>query len=131
MSIALQLDLFTGLARPGEAVPVGFLGARRAADDPRPPPSSPSRALSLNSLAAHEKHRDEFRGRKALIMDCVRLANQPLTVRQIRDRLYGPQADMNLVRPRVSDLVAAKKLMYVHEVEDADTHEWVSQVWLA
>lgn len=124
---AVQIDLFTGLARPGEAYVL--YPDRRAADDPRPS-SVPASRVHDHSRAAHAKRRDQFAGRKGLILDCLRLANRPLTIREIRDRLF-PGGDMNLIRPRVSELIAERRLFEVCQVKDATTDEDVAQVWLA
>ena len=130
MTIALQLGLFTGRPLPGEvAVFADPQEVRATGRSPQPAPER--RGLNDRSLVAHEKHEAEFKGRKALIVDALRTAGKPMTDRQIKERLFGEAADMNMVRPRINDLIHEHKLMVAHEVEDHVTHESVRLVWLA
>jgi len=87
------------------------------------------RALSQHSLDARERNENEHRGRKALILDALSLYG-PMTDRQLRDRIMGESADMNTVRPRISDLISERKLQEVREIEDPVTHETVRMVYL-
>ena len=130
-AVAMQLGLFNGgRPIPGEvAVFADPQEAESRAERPRS--QGVERGLSMRSLVAHEKHEAEFKGRKALILDALRTAGKPLTDRQIKERLFGESADMNMVRPRINDLLHEHKLMMVHEVEDHVTGENVRVVWLA
>jgi hypothetical protein len=89
------------------------------------------RAVHANSLAAKEHNQDAHKGRKQLIVECLRLRAKPLTDRQIRDAICGETADMNSVRPRITELIRDGKLMECGEIEDPVTHEDVRVVWLA
>lgn len=75
------------------------------------------RALHLHSLEALDAKVDELKGRNALILVWLR-EHGPATDRQVRDALFGEHADMNMVRPRISELVAHGKCHEVGAVED-------------
>lgn len=119
--VALQLDLFTGRPRRGETAVIAM---------PREDQPTRERAMNANSLLAHERHADEFHGRKALILDVVRLSNRPMTDREILQRIKPDSDDMNFVRPRINELISARKLAVVCDVEDPVTRESVRTVWL-
>lgn len=92
---------------------------------------APQRALHVHSLEAKEHHQDAHKGRKQLIVECLQLRAKPLTDRQIRDACCGEGADMNSVRPRITELIREGKLMECGEIEDPVSHENVRVVWLA
>jgi predicted HTH transcriptional regulator len=75
------------------------------------------RALHIHSLEAQDARAGELKGRKAAILDWLR-ERGPATDRQVRDALFGEHADMNMVRPRISELVAQGKCHEVGSVED-------------
>ena len=76
-------------------------------------------------------HAAALAGRKALIVDCIRLAHEPLTDRQIKDRIFGEGGDMNLVRPRITELIRERRLIECGEIVDSATGDTVRKVWLA
>jgi hypothetical protein len=80
-----------------------------------------------NSLAGHDAMAVELRGRRAEVMAWMR-DHGPATDRQVRDGLYGPTADMNMVRPRISELLDARLLREVGKVEDVATGMQVRRV---
>jgi hypothetical protein len=80
-----------------------------------------------NSLGAHDAMSVELRGRRAEVMGWLR-DHGPATDRQVRDGLYGPNADMNMVRPRISELLDARVLRELDRVEDASTGMQVRRV---
>jgi hypothetical protein len=80
-----------------------------------------------NSLVAHDAMSVELRGRRAEVMGWLR-DHGPATDRQVRDGLYGPTADMNMVRPRISELLDARLLWELDRVEDASTGMQVRRV---
>jgi hypothetical protein len=92
---------------------------------------APQRAVHAHSLEAKENNQDAHNGRKALILECLQLRAKPLTDRQIRDACCGETADMNSVRPRITELIREGKLMECGEIEDHATGENVRLVWLA
>jgi hypothetical protein len=92
---------------------------------------APQRALHVHSLAAKENNQDAHKGRKQLILDCLVVKGKPMTDRQIRDACCGEGADMNSVRPRITELIREGKLMECREIEDPVTGEQVRVVWLA
>ena len=91
----------------------------------------PQRALHVHSLEARDHNQEAHKGRKQLIVECLRLRAKPLTDRQIRDAICGEAADMNAVRPRITELLKEGKLMECGAIEDPVTHEDVRVVWLA
>jgi hypothetical protein len=109
---------------------VSGLAQRRAAEDREVAPPAPERGLHRHSLEAREHRDGEFKGRKALILDVLRMAQKPMTDRQIKERLFGENADMNMVRPRVNDLIQEGKVRECFEVEDHLTGEKVRTVWM-
>ena len=66
-----------------------------------------------------------FSRRAKEIWDFLAVAPKPLTARQIKDDLYGTHYDMNYVRPRLTELLAAG---WVYEVGHAI--EWGHRVML-
>lgn len=89
------------------------------------------RGLHVHSLEAKEHHQDAHKGRKQLIVECLQVRGKPLTDRQIRDACCGETADMNSVRPRITELIRKGKLMECGEIEDPVSGEQVRVVWLA
>ncbi len=130
-AIAMQLGLFTGRPLPGEVAVFADTQEVAGREGRKGRKGHRDRGLNDRSLVAHEKHEAEFKGRKALIVDALRTAGKPMTDRQIKERIFGEAADMNMVRPRINDLLHEHKLMVAHEVEDHVTHESVRLVWLA
>lgn len=59
-----------------------------------------------NSIATHEAIAPVASGRRAEIR-CWLMEHGPATDRQVRDGLFGQGADMNMVRPRVTELIDA------------------------
>lgn len=84
-----------------------------------------------NSLAAHGDDRMQhvLTGRRAEIVAWLR-DHGPATDREIVTGLYFEGADMNLVRPRVSELIDAAALAEVDRVRDAATGMMVRRVAL-
>jgi hypothetical protein len=80
-----------------------------------------------NSLEGHDALAKVLRGRRAEVMAWLR-ENGPATDRQVRDGLYGPTADMNMVRPRISELLDARVIRELDRVEDAATGMTVRRV---
>jgi hypothetical protein len=116
---AMQLDLFTNAPVRGERSVVVI-----ERDKPAP------RRMAMRSAMIHEEHEQEFRGRKRLILDCLRIRNRPMTDRQILNDLFPGRDDPNLVRPRISDLIREGALIEAAEQVDEKTGETVRTVWL-
>ena len=128
--IGQQLSLFTGGICPGEGTQTFF-----GSDAPRERMATKAegakeRGLHEHSLAARENNEAELHGRKALILDCLRIRNRPLTDRQILEDLYPGSDDMNRVRPRITELIRERRLVEDMEIEDPKTGERVRTVWL-
>ena len=70
------------------------------------------RDLHVHSLEAVDAKAEDLRGRKAEIVAWLRQYG-PATDRQVRDALFGDRGDMNMVRPRITELV---KIGVCHEV---------------
>ena len=94
-AIATQMDLFA-------AATERWIAAQQPKE----------RALHIHSLLAQDAKADVLSGRKAAIAEWLR-AYGPATDRQVRDALFGDRADMNMVRPRITELV---KIGVCHEV---------------
>ena len=93
---------------------------RRGARRQECPRHADGRGRHSNSLAAHDALETALNARRAEIVAWVSL-NGPCTVRQIVEGLFGAGADMNLVRPRVTELLNDDRL-----VEDGSVKDHVS-----
>jgi hypothetical protein len=80
-----------------------------------------------NSLAGHDAIAVELRGRRAEVMAWLR-SHGPSTDREIAHGMFGESADMNQVRPRVTELLDARMLREVDRVRDAVTGMTVRRV---
>lgn len=91
--------------------------------------SDDGRGRHVNSLAASgdERLQAALTGRRAQIVAWLR-AHGPATDREIVAGLYFPGADMNLVRPRVTELLDARAVEEVDRVRDQDTGMMVRRV---
>lgn len=79
----------------------------RTADRPQGRQEAPAeRALHMHSLEAQDAHAAAFRGRRGEIVAWLR-ENGSATDRQVKDALFGDRGDMNMVRPRITELIAA------------------------
>lgn len=88
------------------------------------------RGRHANSLAAHGSIETALERRKTEILAWVDL-HGPCTVRQIRDGLFGEWADMDTVRPRVTELLGDGRLAECGKVPDHATGRLVMTVDLA
>ena len=129
---AVQMNLW-GEPCPGEVamVQVGDAQERAARGGCGEAAPAPQRGLHAHSLVAKEHNQNAHKGRKQLILDCLVVKGKPMTDRQIRDAICGETADMNTVRPRITELIREGKLMECGEIVDPVTHEDVRVVWLA
>lgn len=88
------------------------------------------RSIHVNSLAAYDAGRRElFSVRELAILDVLRSnpwGNVPRTDREIMKSLGF--ADMNTVRPRITELIKDGVLAEKGSVEDATTGKWVRLV---
>ncbi len=82
-----------------------------------------------NSLAAHGDDRLQraLTGRRAEIVAWLR-AHGPATDREIVEGVFFAGADMNLVRPRVTELLDARAVEEVDRVRDTATGMMVRRV---
>ena len=86
-------------------------GLQRRSGHKPPKPKTDGRGRHSHSLAAHQEIEATLTGRRAQIVNWLR-AHGPATDRQIMRGIFGawPHADMNMVRPRVSELLDARAL---------------------
>lgn len=84
------------------------------------------RGRTSESLAAHEAIKPIATGRRAAIRAWL-FEHGPATDREIRDGLY-PGQDMNMVRPRVTELLNARGVIEDGRVRDAVTGMTVRRV---
>lgn len=80
-----------------------------------------------NSLAAHEAGVAERFSRSAEIVAWL-AGHGPATDREIAAGLFGERADMNMVRPRLTELFNAGAVVEVDRVRDAVTGMTVRRV---
>lgn len=92
------------------------LTARSEAQRERYRRRSDGRGRHSNSLAASEQMGSVITARRAAITAWLR-DHGPATDRQVRDALFGPGADMNMVRPRITELLDAGALRECGSVE--------------
>lgn len=100
------------------------------AERPRPKRQcTDGRGRHENSLAARGDRgiQEVLTGRRAQVAAWL-AANGPATDREIARGLFGAAADMNMVRPRVSELLDAGALREVDRVRDAATGMTVRRV---
>ncbi len=93
----------------------------------RPRPRPENRGHHENSLASHASMRDHLGRRAEAVLGWVR-EHGPATDRMIRDGLFGPAADMNAVRPRVSELLESGRLAECGRTVDPFTGRMVRRV---
>lgn len=94
--------------------PGGFAALREA--------SSSGRGKNLHSMLAHERHRGEFSARARLILEDLQ-KNGPGTAREIKERMKF--ADMNAVRPRLTEMVKAVPPLVVEKGSKQDVETGV------
>jgi hypothetical protein len=80
-----------------------------------------------NSLEGHDALAKVLRGRRAEVMAWLR-SHGPATDREIAHGMFGESADMNQVRPRITELLDAQLLREVDRIEDAVTGMTVRRV---
>ena len=95
--------------------------AQRLQQEDRPEPApAPERALHQHSLDAHAATEETMTGRKRAIMEWLR-AYGPATDRQVKDAVIGERADMNSVRPRITELIGLGLAHEVGSIKDSIT----------
>ena len=107
--------------------PVLCASAHRRQGCRKPRAATENRGHHINSLEAHEAGREQAGARRLAIVEWVRL-HGPATDRQIRDGLFGERADMNMVRPRVSEAIDAGEIEEYGRAIDALTGRRVRRV---
>jgi predicted HTH transcriptional regulator len=81
-------------------------------------------------LAYHDNaNKTKLSLRKRMILGWL-FANESGTDRQIKDALFGETADMNKVRPRISDLIKAGRVIEIGSKKDDLTGKLVRVVAL-
>ncbi len=94
----------------------------------RPRPATENRGHHANSLDAYAEIREAGAvARRRVILDWVR-RHGPATDREIRDGLFGEHADMNMVRPRVSECLRDSTLVECGRALDPHTGRHVRRV---
>jgi len=96
------------------------LAQRRQQEDRPEPAPAPERALHQHSLDAHAATEETMTGRKRAIMEWLR-AYGPATDRHVKEALFGERADMNTVRPRITELIAMGLCHEVGSIKDEVT----------
>lgn len=111
MTATLQLDLFTDEAWRAESMAQGSF-ARQV-----------SPVVSRKTVTAAE-----LRDLNKQILECVETWKQPMTDRDIRDRVLGIDADMQQVITRVNELLGRGKLLVAGKLQDPLTRKVVRTV---
>ena len=111
-----QIDLFHAAHERYAAT----LAQRRQQEDRPEPAPAPDRALHQHSLDAHAATEETMTGRKRAIMEWLR-AYGPATDRHVKEALFGERADMNTVRPRITELIAMGLCHEVGSIKDEFT----------
>jgi len=111
----MQLIQQTMFGVRGERVRLPRTGRRDAR-------TTDGRGRHADSLAAHEALSPAaLTGRRAQIVAWLHGHGRPATDREIAHGLFGDAADMNMVRPRVTELLDAGALTECDRTRDAAT----------
>lgn len=81
-----------------------------------------------NSERAMQGELTRMNKREKDIWDYLVVQNKPMTDREIRDGLFGPTADMNTCRPRITELVKRAWIAEVGSHKCHTTHKTVRLV---
>jgi len=81
-----------------------------------------------HSIEAKTGQNGKFGKRERKIYKCLMACGRPMTDREVRDRLFGPLADMNAVRPRITELRDKGWIREVGAKRDAMTRKKVRLV---
>ena len=85
-------------------------------------------SVHVNSLIAYEAEKRNFSKREQLVYGYLTMCRTPQTDRAVRDALFTPTADMNAVRPRISDLIKSGWVREVGKVKSNVTGKRVRMV---
>ena len=72
----------------------------------------------FNSLMAYQEEFSRLTARAVSIFRFLESLGEPRTDRQIKDSLFGEHADMNTVRPRITEMVKAGWMDEVGRTKD-------------
>lgn len=118
-----QLTLFPEPHRPWSSLQRRRPRPRRAAVIPD------NRGRHANSINAREAIKTDAQRRCEMIINYL-VRQGPSTDRQVLNGLFPGREDMNLVRPRISDLIRVGTLIEHSEVRDPKTGRKVRRVQL-
>lgn len=107
--------------------PTPYPDAYRSRSRRKPRAEADNRGRHISSLEAHDASGAAIGERRRMVLEWVR-GHGPCTDREIRNGLFGERADMNAVRPRVSELLNAGELIERGRVPDAATGRLVRRV---
>ncbi len=122
MTTLKQQTLFDDRRLPGDTAPHWRYATPAPA--PRPQRVQPNSAATYRALAPN------LGARARAILAIFQEATRPLTDRQVRDR-FNSAADMNDVRPRISELLRSGHLAPAGNTLDPVTHRPVRQTIIA
>ncbi|MCK5018407.1 MAG: hypothetical protein KAS32_15215 [Candidatus Peribacteraceae bacterium] len=83
---------------------------------------------NLNSLLAYEEEFKKLSGRKLKIYGFMCQKLSPMTIREIKNEMYGVSAEMRKVQPRASDLIEEGWFVKVGDMKCATTGKQVCRV---
>lgn len=85
-------------------------------------------SVHINSFTAYLSEFEKLDKRAKLIYGHLAMEQRPMTDREIKDSLFGPSADMNMVRPRISEMKAGGWIVEIGRQQDKVTGQNVRLV---
>jgi predicted HTH transcriptional regulator len=89
----------------------------------------PKKDVHINSIKAYHEEHPKLSKRAAEILKVIRPGEQ-WTDRQLKDAMFGANADMNRVRPRITELIDIGMLRQTGQAKDRLTGKTVRVVGL-
>lgn len=95
------------------------------------PPASDPRKMHCHSINAYHEEQAKLSQRASDIIAWIRSRRgMNYTDREIKNGMFGVESDMNMVRPRITELIEIKMLQEVGETTDTVTGKTVRVVGL-
>ena len=94
------------------------------------PPAKDPKRIHCHSIEAYHEERKKLSRRAKDILAFVKTNGSPMTDRHIKDAMFGREADMNRVRPRITELIDMGFLQQYGNTKDALTGKTVRVVML-
>jgi repressor of nif and glnA expression len=91
-------------------------------------PKEDPRKMHCHSIKAYHEEHPKLSKRAAEILKFLKDIQHGMTDRQVKDAMYGQNADMNRVRPRITELIEVGLLVQVNQAKDQLTGKTVRVV---